>query len=46
MGLLPQVHRDEVAIYSNLNWLLEASGRKAPPLGNVPNRYLRPKSRG
>jgi hypothetical protein len=25
---------------------LEASGRKVPQLGNVPNRYLRPKSRG
>jgi ankyrin repeat protein len=46
MGLLPQVHRKEVEIYSNLKCLLEASGRKVPPLGNVPNRYLRPKSRG
>src|SRR6516165_1748394 len=46
MGLLPQVHRKEVEIYSNLKILLEASGRKVPPLGNVPNRYLRPKSRG
>ena len=31
---------------SNFNSLLEASGRKVSPLGNVPNRYLRPKSRG
>ena len=46
MGLLPQVHRNEVEIYSNLKCLFEASGRKVPPLGNVPNRYLRPKSRG
>ena len=46
MGLLPQVHRNEVEIYSNLNCLFEASGRKVPPLGNLPNRYLRPKSRG
>jgi ankyrin repeat protein len=46
MGLLPQVHRNEREIYSNLACLLEASGRPAPPLGNVPNRYLRPKSRG
>jgi hypothetical protein len=46
MGLLPQVHRSEVEIYSNLRCLLEASVRKVPPLGNVPNRYLRPKSRG
>jgi hypothetical protein len=45
MGLLPQVHRKEVDICSNLKSLLEASGRKVPPLGNVPNRYLRPKAR-
>ena len=45
MGLLPQVHRKEDEIYSNLRCLLEASGRTAPPLTNVPNRYLRPKSR-
>jgi hypothetical protein len=43
MGLLPQVHRNEGEIYSNLKCLLEASGRKVPPLGNVPNQYLRPK---
>jgi hypothetical protein len=46
MGLLPQVHRNEVEIYSNLKCLFEASGRNVPPLSNVPNRYLRPKSRG
>jgi ankyrin repeat protein len=46
MGLLPQVHRDEGEIYSNLRCLLEASARRVPPLENVPNRYLRPKSRG
>ena len=45
MGLLPQVHRNEDEIYSNLRSLLEASGRTVPPLTNVPNRYLRPKSR-
>lgn len=45
MGLLPQVHRNEREIYSNLKCLLEASGRQVPPLENVPNRYLRPKSR-
>jgi hypothetical protein len=45
MGLLPQVHRNEGEIYSNLKCLLEASGRKVPPLANVPNRYLRPNSR-
>jgi hypothetical protein len=44
MGLLPQVHRSESEIYSNIRALLEASGRSVPPLDNVPNRYLRPKS--
>ena len=43
MGLMPQVHRSEQDIYSNLRCLLEASGRSVPPLENVPNRYLRPK---
>ena len=41
MGLLPQVHRSEREIYSNLKLLLEAAGRKVPKLDNVPNRYLR-----
>jgi len=41
-GLLPQVHRDERDIYANIRRLLEASGRSVPPLGNVPNRYLKP----
>ena len=45
MGLLPQVHRSEHEIYSNIRCLLEASGRKLPPLDNVPNRYLQPKSK-
>lgn len=44
LGLMPQVHRSEREIYSNVRCLLEASGRKVPPLRNVPNRYLRPKS--
>src|SRR5436190_16978076 len=43
MGLLPQVHRSERDIYSNIRLLLQASGRKAPRLNNVPNRYLQPK---
>lgn len=43
-GLLPQVHRREVDIYDNIKLLIEASGRKVPPLENVPNRYLKPKS--
>ena len=45
MGLLPQVHRSERDIYANIQLLLAAAGRKAPPLDNVPNRYLQPKSR-
>ena len=44
MGLLPQVHRGEPEIYSNIRLLLEAAGRSVPPLDNVTNRYLRPKS--
>ena len=43
-GLLPQVHRREADIYDNIRLLLEASGRTLPPLGNVPNRYLKPKA--
>jgi ankyrin repeat protein len=45
MGLLPQVTRSERDIYSNIKCLLEAAGRKVPPLDNVPNRYLQPKSK-
>ena len=44
LGLLPQVHRRESDIYCNVKYLVEASGRKMPPLENVPNRYLRPKA--
>lgn len=44
-GLLPQVHRDERDIYDNIQLLLEAAGRRVPPLDNVPNRYLHSKSR-
>jgi hypothetical protein len=45
MGLMPQVHRLESDIYSNIKYLAEAAGRKMPPLDNVPNRYLQPKLR-
>jgi len=44
-GLLPQVHRSERDIYDNIGRLLEASGRRVPPLPNVPNAYLTPKRR-
>jgi len=43
-GLLPQVHRRERDIYDNLKLLLAAAGRTVPPLDNVPNRYLQPKT--
>jgi Ankyrin repeats (3 copies) len=42
-GLLPQVHRRERDIYDITRRLLEAAGRKVPPLDNIPNRYLKPK---
>ena len=43
-GLLPQVHRKEREIYDIVRRLLDASNRQIPPLDNVPNRYLRPKT--
>ena len=43
-GLLPQVHRKECEIYDIVRRLLDASNRQIPPLDNVPNRYLRPKT--
>lgn len=42
-GLQPQVHREERDIYENIRVLLQAAGRNAPPLSNVPNRYLHPR---
>jgi hypothetical protein len=42
LGLLPQMHRRDRDIYANIKRLLEVSGRTVPPLGNVPNRYLKP----
>jgi ankyrin repeat protein len=44
-GLLPQVHRREADIYEIIKRLLSASGRRVPPLENVPNRYLTPRTR-
>lgn len=44
-GLLPQVHRRDSDIYDNIRQLLQAAGRRVPPLDNVPNRYLNPKGR-
>jgi hypothetical protein len=40
LGLLPQVHRREADVYAIVTRLLEASGRRVPPLENIPNRYL------
>ncbi len=44
LGLMPQVHRQEQDIYANISCLMQAAGRPMPPLVNVPNQYLRPKS--
>jgi ankyrin repeat protein len=44
LGNLPQMHRREEDIAANIRTLLAAAGRPAPPLANVPNRYLRPSS--
>ena len=43
-GLLPQVHRRESDIYEIIKALLTASGRPVPPLENIPNRYLHPRT--
>lgn len=43
LGLLPQMHRNEADIVSNVRLLLEAAGRTVPAMPNVPNRYLNPK---
>lgn len=40
MGLLPQVHRNEFEIYSNIAELIAATGEQVPTLDNVPNKYL------
>lgn len=40
LGLLPQVHRDERDIYSNVRALVHSTGAVCPPWLNIPNRYL------
>jgi ankyrin repeat protein len=40
LGLLRQFQRTEEDIYGNIQTILNALGRKIPPLRNVPNRYL------
>ncbi len=44
LGLLPQMHRQDLDVYANVRNLLQAAGRPIPPLDNVPNQYLQPKS--
>jgi ankyrin repeat protein len=44
LGLLPQMHRNERDVYANVRTLLQAAGRKVPPLDNVPNKYVYPVS--
>lgn len=39
-GLLPQFHRDERAVYSNLEYLLARRHGRALPARNVPNAYV------
>lgn len=41
LGLLPQMHRDEVAVSRVVDELLRARGTGGPTTRNVPNRYLR-----
>lgn len=44
VGLMPQMHRTEADIYSNIRTLAKAAGRQMPELTNIPNRYLMPKN--
>lgn len=43
-GLLPQFHRREEDVLANVQRLLHAARRSSPPVNNVPNRYLHPRS--
>lgn len=40
LGPLPQMHRDERDISSNVRALLTAAGRPVPAMSNVPNHYV------
>ena len=46
LGLLPQMHRIDRDVYANVKTLLQAAGRRIPPLDNVPNKYLHPEEDG
>lgn len=39
-GLTPQMHRSPEHIYANIRMMLSVRGQPAPPIANVPNRYL------
>lgn len=41
-GLLPQMHRTEADVVTNVRLMLEAAGRTVPAMDNIPNRYLHP----
>ena len=41
-GLYPQLHRTEEQVYANVAWLWERREGSAPPVRNVPNRYVDP----
>lgn len=43
-GLSAQMHRREEDVYAAIRIMLDASGRRIPPLENVPNQYLRPRA--
>lgn len=43
MGSMPQFHRREQGVYSNIKSLLESLGRPVRSLRNIPNRYLQQK---
>lgn len=44
LGLLPQMHRRDRDIYDTITYLLQTAGRSIPPLNNVPNKYVNPKT--
>jgi ankyrin repeat protein len=41
IGLMPQVHRCELDIYTNIQKLLRTANRSVPAFNNIPNRYLK-----
>jgi ankyrin repeat protein len=43
-GLYAQFHRREKDVYNNIAFLYERRHGSRPPIRNVPNKYLQPKS--